>query len=178
MTCSLIMGRKHLSSPVFSSRWSVQRGPTGHKLFTSCSSLADSWEESRRKLLSWSFRALIPPSSGVASTITRPGQPACYDGKKNIGTIWKPYNCIVVSIVYLWETFADICYGRQHESAVLRQIADAPVCPTSLQTYVPIRTQKSLSSHVSYSLDICRQTEYQCWWMAGNNVLTCLSRRE
>ena len=86
------------------SRWSVHCAPTGHRLFTLSSSLAGSWEESRRKLISWSFRAhsLVPPGSSVAFTATRPGQSECLlRGNKTSapsGSLSLKYANIMVSI--------------------------------------------------------------------------------
>lgn len=96
-TCAFIMGWKHFSFTVFFSRWSVQRAPTGHNLFTLSSSLADSWEESRRKLLSWSFRTRsdIPLSCAVIPSpyYHKAGSARSLWKKKNILTIWKTRKC-------------------------------------------------------------------------------------
>lgn len=168
-TCAFIMGWKHFSFTVFFSRWSVQRAPTGHNLFTLSSSLADSWEESRRKLLSWSFRTRsdIPLSSAVIPSpyYHKAGSARLLWKKKNILTIWKTRKYVVVSFFFflfffsLWEMFADICETWICCSGKCESWDLDPVYQTPRQTHSPVRTLKGLCSHVGYSSDICRQAD-------------------
>lgn len=58
--CGVLQDTQRHSPSLLLSRWSVQLSPTGHKLLVLGSSLADSWQESRRKFLCWSFRAQGP----------------------------------------------------------------------------------------------------------------------
>lgn len=63
--CDVLWDTQRHSPSLLHGRWSVQLSPTGHKLLVLGSSLADSWQESRRKFLCWSFRSRspTPPSS-------------------------------------------------------------------------------------------------------------------
>lgn len=126
-TCAFIMGWKRFSFTVFFSRWSVQRAPTGRNLFTSSSSLADSWEESRRKLLSWSFRTRsdIPLSSAVIPSpyYHKAGSARSLWRRKNILTIWKTRKYVVVSIFFFFFlSVGDVCWYLWNLNLLFRQM--------------------------------------------------------
>lgn len=150
------MGWRRFSSAVFFSRWSVQRAPTGHKLFMLCSSLAGSWEESRRKLLSWSFRAhgVIPLSSSVAFYYHQ-ARSACLLWGNNISTIWRPLQIHNVKHIisvgdvrwYLLKQTTGICCPETNSRC--DSLTRSHLAPVYQQTHAPIRTQKGLCSHGS-----------------------------